>query len=799
MMRQALRWPLLVMLSLPAFLAAEDALDSRDSTLDAWYPRMLSGERGTITLHAPQIESWDGFQVLKAYMAFQVELKGTGRKPYGTISFSAKTDVDLTNREVLLYNFEIKELSIPEIQSYELEYSVLREALENYASKVPLDLVLAYLPKDMPVASARDLSTDPPPIFFSTSPAVLLLIDTQPIFLPAGEDGMEFVLNANWSLFREKGQETCYLLGPDGWLTGETLQGPWIRSTRLPEAFRELPDDPSWQLAIDALPEDLSGFMVIQSMPPKVILSMVPAELIVFRGEPVWEPVAETGISMAANSEAEVYKCGESFYFLSAGRWFSTTNFDGDWVPQNSLPDAFQAIPKDHPRAYIRSSIPGTPEAWEAAIVASIPVSASFDRADASRLAPEVIHSGEPVFVPIEGTSIELALSTSFQVLRYEETYYLCYNATWFTSSNPEGPWSFADSLPDEFAKIPASSPAHNTTYVQVEESTDDSITYSSTAGYTNSYVSDSGTVVNGSGYVQSTVVVWVGYGSGFYYPMYPYYRYPYYPWPPTYGYGAWYNPETGRYGESLVAYGPFGAARSTAVYNPTTGVYGRGQAVWDSDEMAGRRYAYNPNTDTSLSRRGYYDFGENEGWSQRVTRRGDEWIASETRLENGLLTTSRGAEGTVNRELEDGQLTGSGSFNRDGKTIESDTTRNAEGVRREFDSSDGGQMISGRQGENRGFVGETASGDVYAGRNGQAYKKTDSGWESVSTGRSASMANDGPLKERPSRQYNSSTYRQLDRDWQSRQQGYQRYESFQRSRTGAAVGTGGRLSGRRR
>ena len=858
---------------------------SASTDTGAWYPKTRTSDKGTIVLYTPQVRSWDDFKTLRAHMAFQVEAKDTGRTAYGSIDFTASTEVELTNREVLLFDMSINKLYIPGIQEYEVEYHVIREAVEGGSTQVPLDLVLAYLPDSLPIAKAANLNTEPPPIFVSTEPAALLIIDAKPVFLPAGESGMEFLLNANWSVFREAGGEELYLLGPDGWLTGASIEGPWVRSTSLPEAFRQLPDDPSWAEAKAALPEELSGFMVIQSLPPRVITTMEPAELIVFRGEPTWEPIGETGVDVAANSDSEIYRCDGSFYFLSAGRWFAASSLDGDWKLKSQLPEAFQEIPEDHAKAYIRSSIPGTQEAWEAALVASIPVSASFNKTDAAELAPEVKHVGEPVFLPIEGTSIEMAVSTSYQVLKYQDTYYLCYNATWFTSPNPEGPWSFAESLPDEFSKIPPSSPAHNTTYVKVEESDEGTVTYSSTAGYTNSYVSDSGTVVNGTGFVQSAVAIWavseiveeVNYNSYPYPYPYPYYPYPYYPWPPTYGYGSWYNPQTGRYGESVVGYGPYGAARSTAIYNPETGVYGRGQAVWDSDEWAGRSYAYNPNTRTSTSRRGYYDFDDNEGWSQRVTRRGDEWIYRETEIEDGRLTsnieTSRGGEGTitrdrngdevtgsgsfetgggrqidseftreregdmlvtnrdfqgenrsgqmtgiiedgegmfnmsgseggigtVNRELEDGQLTGSGSFTRDGKTIEGETTRSAEGVRRELESSEGGQAVTGRQGDDRGFVGQTGSGDVYAGRNGEVYKKTDSGWQQMNNSTRAATTAEGAFGGggRSSGAVSTGTYRQLDRDYQSRQRGYRNYDSFSQGRSGS-YGGGANLRRRR-
>jgi hypothetical protein len=335
-------------------------------------------------------------------------------------------------------------------------------------------------------------------------------------------------------------------------------------------------------------------------------------------------------------------------------------------------------------------------------------------------------------------------------------------------------------------------------------------------------------------------------------------------------------------------------------VYNPETGFYGRGQSVWDSDEYAGRSYTYNPNTNTSVSRRGYYDFDDNEGWSESVRRRGDEWVYRETEWDDDRVTsdfeTSRGGEGTVtrerdgdevsgsgsfetgrgreieteysrekngdewetertisgenrsvnidgriedgegsfdvdgsrggegsfNRELDDGELSGSGSFSRNGKTIEGETTRSAEGVKREFESSEGGQAVAGRQGDNRGFVGETGSGDVYAGHNGEVYKKTDSGWEQVDAGnnvtsnasrsRSGEQAvasrelnsgqrqweNQGRANSQATTRINAENRTRLERDSMKRQRGYDRYQSFQRSRP-AATSRPGSGMGRRR
>ncbi|WP_439108121.1 hypothetical protein [Congregibacter sp.] len=430
-------------------------------------------------------------------------------------------------------------------------------------------------------------------------------------------------------------------------------------------------------------------------------------------------------------------------------------------------------------------------------------------------------------------------------MLRYDDVYYLCHNATWLSSSGAQGPWEFADDIPEEFAQIPPESPLFNTTFVQVRSSDEERVEYAYTAGYENAHVSEEGTVVQGTGHdtaVAVSMTLAYGYYGGY---GYPYYGYPYYWWPPTYGYGSWYDPGSGRYGEAVVAYGPYGAAGGAAVYNPETGVYGRGQAIWDNDEFSGRGFVTNPNTDTTIARNRYIDFDDNSGWSERVATRGDAWRYTESEWEDGRMVTdfessrgtegqvvrerqgdtivsegevsrgdqsadfgstrerqgdaivsesviagenrsatfnsviedgrysgtvegSQGGSGTIDRTLDEGQITGGSTYTRDGKTLETDVTRTAEGVQREFETSGGGQGVSRRSGEDNGFAYQSGSGDMYAGRNGSVYKKTDDGWSSVQNPRSNTAATTGSVGGR-SGAYPSNS---LNRDYQSGQRG---------------------------
>jgi hypothetical protein len=120
---------------------------------------------------------------------------------------------------------------------------------------------------------------------------------------------------------------------------------------------------------------------------------------------------------------------------------------------------------------------------------------------------------------------------------------------------------------------------------------------------------------------------------------------------------------------------------------------------------------------------------------------------------------------------------------------------------------------VSFRSGEDSGFVAESGSGDMYAGRDGNVYQKTEDGWQSVenpgspsaesrSTGSASTRASSGTFDAGGgaatqmggtttggslSATQPSASRSNLDRDYQSRQAGFDRYSSHQSSAARAA------------
>jgi hypothetical protein len=418
----------------------------------------------------------------------------------------------------------------------------------------------------------------------------------------------------------------------------------------------------------------------------------------------------------------------------------------------------------------VLASVPGTPQATEAILLASIPRTARVNKKETK--APEVIYlGGTPEFKPIEGGTkgLEHAVNTDKDIIKYGDLYYMCFQGVWFISKTATGPWEVASSIPQAIYTIPVSSPVNHVTYVTIEDDDDDWVTFGYVAAYTGMMVAWG-------------CVVW---GSGWYYPPYRWYGgyYPgYYPYPRTYGVGAWYNPYTGAYGRGYAAYGPYGGVGMGSAYNPRTGTYARGATAYGPYGSRSYAEAYNPRTGTyAQTRQGSNVYGN---WGTSTVQRGDNWAQTAHR-ENYRTGTESGAIRT----------------------------------------SGGGAAVGveGPGGSQAGAV-RTGSGDVYAGRDGNVYQKTEGGWEQVSGDRpttSQTGARDRPsqtgtgttgtgtgatTRDRPttsSTRPATPTTSQLERDRAARSTGNQRttnrssWQSSGASRAGA--GSMGRAGGGRR
>lgn len=557
--------------SIGATSAAEEAA-GESQPVDGGWPRLYRLPEGaSALLYQPQIAEWKDQRHLVAWSAVSYQANKNSKPQLGTIKIEADSSVALEERLVSFTPFRITEfnfLSLTRDAAQKLS-SELQSAIPQGPHVIALDRILANVDKSSirPSGSGGNLKADPPKIFHSTRAAALVIFDGQPVWSPIKGNNLKFAVNTNWDVFQSP-EKTVFLRDNKNWLTSTAIDSGWTPAGELPASLRKLPAD-DWKEVQASLP----GGRYVPNAIPSVFVSFEPAELIQIQGEPVLVPVAGTSLFWVRNTESDLFRhhATGAFYYLVAGRWFSATSLDGPWTfatPQ--LPEDFKKIPIEHPRSRVLASVPGTDQATEAVLLAQIPQTARVNAKEIK--APEVNYQGDkPEFQKIQTTSIELAVNTNKQILKFEDRYYLCFQGVWFRSASATGPWSVAKSIPKQIYSIPASSPAHNVTYVVVEQDGDDDddwVTFGAVAGYTGMMVAWG-------------CAVW---GTGWWYPPYVSYGgfYPTYFWyPPTYGLAAWYNPYTGTFGRGAAVYGPYGGAGGWATYNPRTGTYARGSAAY--------------------------------------------------------------------------------------------------------------------------------------------------------------------------------------------------------------------------
>ena len=711
--------------------------------VDGGWPRMYNlASGGTILVYQPQIASWDRQADLVAFSAVSYRPK-TGAKPtMGTVKLEAETKVSVPDRLVSFQQMKIAEANFVGLEKEQIREvtAEIDKAMPNDERVIALDRVLANLDKSQIVPkNVEGIKADPPPVFFSKTPAVIVNIDGEPIWSPIKDNELKFAVNTNWDLFQHGPTSTYYLRNNDTWLKAADVKGPWTPAGTLPDNFKKLPAEDNWKDVRANLP----GKPIAASAVPKIFVTFQPGELILLTGEPNYVPVPGTSLMWVSNTESDLFRIGKTglVYYLVTGRWFSAPDFGGPWTfATPSLPEDFKKISLEHSRSRVLASVPGTDAAAEAVLLAQVPQTARVNRKEVK--APEVAFQGDPEFVAIEKTTVQRAANTDKDVFKIGDAYYMCYQGVWFIGKSATGPWELASSVPEQIYQIPVSSPAHHVTYVTVEESDDDWVEYAAAAGYTGMMVAWGCTV----------------WGSGWYYPPYwgygAYYPY-YYGHFPTYGYSAWYNPWTGAYGRSAGVYGPYGGAGVGARYNPRTGTYARGAAAYGPYGARGVAQAYNPRTGTyAATRQGSNVYGS---WGSTAVQRGDDWAKTNRYTNRQTGNTTR--------------------------TIRTD---------------EGGAVT--RRGD-QGFVGAGSSGDVYAGRDGNVYRKQDGTWQKYDNG-GWNTTDRQPSGERPTPTDRTGTARegatdrgtvgQLDRDAAARREGSQRTGDYGSYRGGSGTrGTG--------
>ena len=182
--------------------------------------------------------------------------------------------------------------------------------------------------------------------------------------------------------------------------------------------------------------------------PPDIIWSTNRAVLILIDGDPVLRPITNSTLERVINTPALLVSDTTTgkFYLSGENQWFAADSVPGPWSLVQVLPASVASLSTAKPA----SSPANTGEPPPRIIVSTRP-------------AELLLTDGLPNFQTVRGTSLQAAVNTDNQLFYYTtgREAFLLLSGRWFKAASLQGPWTYVPphDLPDDFAKIPPSTP----------------------------------------------------------------------------------------------------------------------------------------------------------------------------------------------------------------------------------------------------------------------------------------------------------------------------------------------------
>src|SRR4051794_20519666 len=212
--------------------AAKPAAPAADAPpIDGGWPRMYDlASGGSLLVYQPQVSSWKDQKHMVAFSAVSYRDKAAEKPAYGTLRMEADTSVSLTDRLVSFKNLRIDEATFQTLSKEQVREvaGTIEKVMSPDERVIALDRVLVNIDKSQIVPkNVEGIKADPPSIFFTPPPAVIVNIDSQPIWSPIKDNDLKFAVNTNWDLFQHEPTKTFYLRNDTSWLKATAVAGPW--------------------------------------------------------------------------------------------------------------------------------------------------------------------------------------------------------------------------------------------------------------------------------------------------------------------------------------------------------------------------------------------------------------------------------------------------------------------------------------------------------------------------------------------------------------------------------------------
>ena len=495
------------------------------------WPRQFPGASYTFNVYQPQIEQWDGVR-LEAKAAVSVEHPASPQQDFGVLWITAQTQVDKATRLVTLTNIQISRASFPGAPGgLDTYLQILRSHLPQNIVTISLDRLqanLAVTAAQSKQQQAVPVKNDPPRILFSATPAYLVIVDGQPVLRQVEGSSLVRVINTYALILLDQTAGTYYLRFMGQWRQAWTLDGPWTVATQPPAALEPVRQSLAKNQQVNLLDDPAPELKdaVSRGILPTLFVSTVPTELLQTQGPPSYQPIDGTQLLTVQNTSANI------LIDLAANDTYVLLS--GRWFRSKSLDKGSWAYVPNNALPADFAKIPETHP--RGAVLASVAGTAQAQEA--------LIDNTIPQTAQVDRTDTKLAIPYSeppaFKSIEGTPLQYVANSpipvirvdaSSWYAVK--DGIW-FVGTTPTGPWNVAASVPA--VIYSIPPSSPLHYVTYAYVYGATPQYV----TVGYTPGYY-GTVVVPTGvvvYGTGYIYPT-VYVGAFWYPPPPTYGFGV--------------------------------------------------------------------------------------------------------------------------------------------------------------------------------------------------------------------------------------------------------------------
>lgn len=235
--------------------------------------------------------------------------------------------------------------------------ATLASAFKTASDAHLIDPLTGQTAQDKPAPSLKQTA---PAIVTTTLPTELVVTDGAPRYKPVEGTQLLYVENTTGRVFKSTRDNQTYVLFSGRWFRAASEQGPWeyVAANALPADFGRIPDDSPVENVLASVAgtpqarEAAAAVTVPQTAAVKVAgTALTPPH---FDGEPVFKPIAGTGLQYVANTSTPIIQVdARAFYALQNGVWFIATSVQGPWAVATAVPPSIYAIPPSSPLYYV--------------------------------------------------------------------------------------------------------------------------------------------------------------------------------------------------------------------------------------------------------------------------------------------------------------------------------------------------------------------------------------------------------------------------------------------------------------